>query len=57
MEKILDFDKGENLYSILGCDCSSSKEQITTEYRLLAKKLHPDKNSENDGNSTESYEK
>jgi len=56
MDKILDFDKGENLYDVLGCGCSASKEQITTEYRLLVKKLHPDKNIEGQGDS-KCYEK
>jgi len=56
MDKILDFDKGENLYDVLGCGYSASKEQITTEYRLLVKKLHPDKNIESRGDS-KCYEK
>ncbi|PVV04153.1 hypothetical protein BB560_001352 [Smittium megazygosporum] len=34
----------DNLYEILGCDMNSSFEQITTEYKIKAKKFHPDKN-------------
>uniref|UniRef100_A0A5S6R314 J domain-containing protein n=1 Tax=Trichuris muris TaxID=70415 RepID=A0A5S6R314_TRIMR len=33
-------------YAILGCDESSSKEQIIAEYRLRALRLHPDKTSD-----------
>ena len=30
-------------YSVLGCDPSSSEEQIRTEFRLRARQTHPDK--------------
>ena len=30
-------------YSVLGCDPSSSEEQIITEFRVRAKQTHPDK--------------
>ena len=30
-------------YSVLGCDPSSSEEQIMTEYRVRARQSHPDK--------------
>ena len=43
MDKILTFEKGENLYDILGCAESASKEQIATEYRQKVRKCHPDK--------------
>ena len=43
MDKILTFEKGENLYDILGCPESASKEQIATEYRQKVRKCHPDK--------------
>ena len=33
----------EDYYSVLGCDPSSSEEQILTEYRIRAKESHPDK--------------
>jgi DnaJ family protein C protein 12 len=33
------------LYKLLGCDELSSEEQITREYKIRAKALHPDKNS------------
>uniref|UniRef100_A0AC35U894 J domain-containing protein n=1 Tax=Rhabditophanes sp. KR3021 TaxID=114890 RepID=A0AC35U894_9BILA len=34
----------QSLYELLGCDQSSDKEQIIYEYKILAKKYHPDKN-------------
>ena len=43
MDKILTCEKGENLYDILGCAESASKEQIATEYRQKVRKCHPDK--------------
>ena len=37
-------DKGKkDYYSVLGCDPSSSEEQILAEYRVKAKENHPDK--------------
>ena len=30
-------------YSVLGCDPSSSEDQIRTEFRLRARQSHPDK--------------
>ena len=30
-------------YSVLGCDPSSSEDQILTEYRVRARQTHPDK--------------
>ena len=38
-------DMAERLdyYSVLGCDPSSSEEQIITEFRVRAKQTHPDK--------------
>ncbi|KAL5255573.1 hypothetical protein ACHWQZ_G010970 [Mnemiopsis leidyi] len=35
-------DKSRNYYSILNCHRSSNEEQILTEYKILAKKYHPD---------------
>ena len=35
-------DKTKNHYSTLNCHRSSNEEQISTEYKLLAKKYHPD---------------
>ena len=33
-------------YSVLGCDPSSSDEQIMTEYRVRARQTHPDKDGD-----------
>ena len=33
-------------YSVLGCDPSSSEEQIMTEYRVRARQTHPDKDGD-----------
>ena len=38
--------EAEDYYSVLGCDPSSSEEQIMTEYRIRAKESHPDKMGE-----------
>jgi len=38
----------ENLYSILNLDASASQKDITTSYRRLSLKYHPDKNGGND---------
>ena len=35
-------DKSRNYYSILNCHRSSNEEQIVTEYKILARKYHPD---------------
>lgn len=43
MDAIINFERGQTYYDILGCAPSSSYEQITTEYRLKAKRFHPDK--------------
>ena len=43
MDSILTYEKEENLYEILGCAETSTKEQIATEYRLRIRKCHPDK--------------
>ncbi|XP_058800665.1 J domain-containing protein [Phymastichus coffea] len=37
----------EDFYALLGCDESSSVEQITAEYKALALQYHPDKNEGN----------
>lgn len=37
----------ENYYTILGCDESSTDEQLQCEYRMKALELHPDKNNGN----------
>lgn len=36
--------KKNNFYTLLGCDPSSSVEQIQAEYKVLALQHHPDKN-------------
>ncbi len=33
----------EDYYSVLGCDPSSTQEQILAEYKVRARQLHPDK--------------
>ena len=38
-------DPKEDYYKILGCDRSSTREQILTEYKLRAKECHPDKHN------------
>jgi hypothetical protein len=54
---ILNFEKDptEDYYATLGCDPSSSIEQILTEFKLRAKEFHPDKCV--DGLPLESQEK
>ncbi|XP_065342643.1 J domain-containing protein-like [Cloeon dipterum] len=46
IDQILNYEKNEkeDYYQILGCDESSSVEQITAEYKARALQLHPDKN-------------
>ena len=39
----------EDFYTLLGCNETSSAEQISTEFKLLARKHHPDKVSDLDG--------
>ncbi|GMS95681.1 hypothetical protein PENTCL1PPCAC_17856 [Pristionchus entomophagus] len=39
-------EKRGELYEVIGCSESSSKEQIITEYRLRAREMHPDKTGE-----------
>ena len=47
MDSVLNYepDPGEDYYSILGCDPSSSDSQILAEYRVRARECHPDKES------------
>ncbi|XP_014253103.1 J domain-containing protein [Cimex lectularius] len=45
VDDILNFKKDEEtLYAILGCDESSSVEQINAEFKARALQYHPDKN-------------
>ena len=48
IQEILSFrrESKEDYYSLLGCDQSSSPEQILAEYRVRAKELHPDKRAQ-----------
>ncbi|GMR47984.1 hypothetical protein PMAYCL1PPCAC_18179, partial [Pristionchus mayeri] len=39
-------EKRGELYKILGCDETSSKDQILTEYRVRAREMHPDKSGD-----------
>ncbi|XP_042891847.1 J domain-containing protein-like isoform X1 [Penaeus japonicus] len=58
MEAILSSDvkKDENYYTVLGCDPSSSVEQIQAEYKVRALQLHPDKNPD-DPEAEEKFQK
>ena len=55
-ESILSYkkDPDEDFYRILGCDKSSSSEQILTEYKARAKDYHPDRNQ---SDTTEEFKK
>ncbi|VVC44462.1 DnaJ domain [Cinara cedri] len=46
VSEILSYNKSaqEDFYALLGCDQTSTVEQISTEYKLRALKYHPDKN-------------
>jgi hypothetical protein len=41
-------ERKEDYYALLGCDRSATVEQITAEYRVRARRLHPDKQKVND---------
>ena len=45
---ILNYEKdpAEDFYAILGCDPSSTSEQVLAEFKALARGLHPDKCAE-----------
>lgn len=47
VDEILSYKKNpdEDFYALLNCDESSSIEQINAEYKVLALKHHPDRNS------------
>jgi len=45
LDAILSYKSDEqDLYQLMGCDPSSSMEQLQTEYKVRALQLHPDKN-------------
>ncbi|XP_054166984.1 J domain-containing protein-like [Oppia nitens] len=51
MDNIFNYNKkhlNEDYYQILGCDSSSSYEQIVCEYKKRALLLHPDKHDNNE---------
>ena len=41
-------EEEEDFYKLLGCDETSTAEQISTEFKLLAREHHPDKVSDPD---------
>ncbi len=47
----------EDLYKILGCDETSTSDQIRCEYKLKVKKFHPDKAGQEDKEAQENYDK
>jgi curved DNA-binding protein CbpA len=53
--KTIDLLNKQDLYSILGVPAKSSPEQISSAYKELAVKLHPDKNS--DPRAAEEFQK
>ena len=56
---ILDYkvDPNEDYYGILGCDKTSSAEQISTEFKIRAKQCHPDKTVGIDESNPERFQK
>jgi len=40
----MDKDKGEDYYAVLGLEFGATERQISKAYKLMARKLHPDKN-------------
>jgi len=49
-------DSNKDFYKTLGCDPSSSEEQIIAEFRAKAKVLHPDKVGEQDEDTTKEFQ-
>ena len=51
MRKVLSSSSSssEDYYSVLGCDPSSSREQLAAEFRARARILHPDKRDDEEG--------
>lgn len=52
VDSILNYerDPNEDFYNLLGCDRSSTQEQIIAEFKARAKKCHPDKTQINNPN-------
>jgi len=48
-------NRQNNFYDILGCDKSSTFEQINAEYKIKAVQYHPDKNAEQE--ATEKFKR
>ena len=59
ISSILDYkvDPNEDYYGILGCDKSSSTEQISTEFKIRAKECHPDKSVGRQESNPEGFQK
>jgi DnaJ family protein C protein 12 len=59
VSEILSYDKSsaqDDYYQMLGCDQTSTVEQISTEFKVRALKYHPDKNS-GDKKAEETFQK
>lgn len=47
-DEVVNNSSQSNFYKLLGCDELSTKEQINSEFKQRAKKLHPDKRPEDE---------
>ncbi|XP_067933974.1 J domain-containing protein-like [Watersipora subatra] len=58
VDAIFSFDSNKELcyYELLGCDETSSVEQINTEFKIRALKEHPDKNIGDESSSVETFQ-
>eukprot|EP00126_Sphaerothecum_destruens_P003758 Sdes_comp17539_c0_seq2m6785 len=58
MDEIISYQPGKDrlFYEVLNCTPQSSTEQITTEYRILIRKFHPDKISSKNNAQEQKYD-